>query len=187
MRDIPYAQNQSSKNSVRTPVHVRSVWYDNGICLSIGGACLLLAWDIGFTGSYLVSSVCCPIWIFVSALKGVIERRDWRFIFARTAVPALALGLVLANSAVQIKIAETNATKIIVACEAFQAANGCFPESLGELVPGFIPSVPRAKYCLAYGEFHYFSLGRPMLVWCVVPPFSRRIYDFDAQRWGSVD
>jgi len=175
------------KKRVRVPIHGRCVRYSSSACWSIGGACLLLAWDVGFTGSYLVSLFCCPVWGLACVVKGVSERRSWRFILVKSAVPVVVFGLVLANNAVQIRIAETNATRIIAACEAFRAANDRFPKSLDELVPSFIPSVPRAKYCFGWGEFKYFNFGRPMLVWCVVPPFSRRIYDFGAQRWGSVD
>ncbi len=178
MNDPPFAP---------TRPHFRSVWFDNDIRLRIGGVSLLLAWDIGFSGSYLLSLLCCPIWILVSVLRGVIERLGWRLTVLRTAVPVLVLSLVLVNSAVQTKVAEANAARIIAACEAFQAANGGFPKSLDELVPRFMSSIPRAKYCLAYGEFRYFNLGKPMLVWCVVPPYDRRIYDFDTLRWNSVD
>ncbi len=59
--------------------------------------------------------------------------------------------------------------------------------TLDELVPDQLPSVPRAKYCLAYGRFLYFNYGRPMLGWYVVPPFGRRTYDFETRRWSYID
>ena len=167
---------------------VRSVWSQRDIRLSIGGAGLLLALDVAFTGSYLTSLLCCPIWFFAGVLKSAIERTGWWLALFKIAIPALTLGLVLANNAVQIKIAEAHAPKVIAACEGFHAANGRFPKSLDELVPRYIPSVPRAKYCLAYGEFdYYFNQGKPMLVWCVVPPYNRRIYDFETRRWSYIE
>lgn len=187
MRDIPYWQTEHSENRVRTPSPFRAVCLDNDIRLRIGGACLLLAWDIGFTGSYLLSILCCPIWFLGSILNSVMQRPGWRLSVFRSAIPALVLGLVVANSSVQIKIAEANATRIIAACEAFQAANASFPVSLDELVPRFVSYVPRAKYCLAFGEFSYFNLDNPILIWCVVPPYGRRVYDFHTQRWSSLD
>ena len=38
------------------------------------------------------------------------------------------------------------ATKIIIACQLFQRANGCKPQTLDELVPDFLPSVPLDPY-----------------------------------------
>ena len=70
-------------------------------------------------------------------------------------MPALTLALVLTNNAVQSRIAEANAAKIVKACEEFHAANGKYPKTLGELVPKYLSSVPHAKYCLVFGEFLY--------------------------------
>jgi len=166
---------------------VRSVWAQRDLRLGIGGACLLLALDVGCSGSFLLSLICCPTWFLGCLLKGVEDRVGWRRIFLRTAIPAVTLGSAWAGNAVQIKIAEANSRRIIAACERFQAANGAFPGTLDELVPDQLPSVPRAKYCLAYGRFLYFNDGRPMLGWYVVPPFGRRTYDFETRRWNYID
>ena len=166
---------------------VRSVWAQRDLRLGIGGACLLLALDVGCFGSFLPSLIGCPIWFLGCLLKGMEDRVGWRRIFLRMAIPAVTLGVAWAGNAVQIKIAEANSRRIIAACERFQAANGTFPRTLDELVPDQLPSVPRAKYCLAYGEFLYFNHGRPMLGWYVVPPFGRRTYDFETRRWSYID
>ena len=159
-----------------------------GIGGSISGALVLLAWDAAFTGSFLVSLMVCPIWIVVSILKNAIQRPGWRVALLRIAIPALTLGLVRANEAVQYRIGKANAPRIIAACEEFHAASGKFPKTLDELVPRYMPSIPRAKYCVAYGEFSYWNNeGRPILVWCVIPPFGRKIYDFEERRWGYID
>ena len=187
MQDNSSRPAEHVRNEMCLTTLVRSAWSERGIRWSIGGACLLLAWDVALTGSFVVSLLCCPIWFLVSVLKGAIERAGWWLTLFKIAVPALTLGLVLANNAVQIKIGEANAPKIIAACEGFHAANGEFPKSLDELVPRYMPSVPRAKYCLLFGEFVYFNYGKPMLVWYVVPPFSRGIYDFETRRWNYID
>lgn len=81
-----------------------------------------------------------------------------------------------------------NAARVVAACEEFRAVNGRFPRTLNELVPQYLPSVPRAKYCLHYGEFAYFlNDGHALLVWCVVPPYYRAIYDFETRRWSHLD
>ncbi len=183
MQDSSYRPAERAQNEM----WLACVWFDHDIRLTIGGACLLLAWDVGFTGSFVMSLLCCPIWFLVSVLKSARERAGFRFTLFKAAIPALTLGLVLANNAVQIKIADANASRIIAACERFHGVNGRFPKSLDELVPRYMPFVPRAKYCLGYGEFDYFSFGKPMLVWCVVPPYDRRIYDFETRRWNCID
>lgn len=166
---------------------VRSVWDHRDLRLGIGGASLLLAWDVGFSGSYLLSLIGCPIWFLGCLLKGMEDRVGWRRIFLRMAIPAVTLGVAWSGNGVQIKIAEANSRRIIAACERFQAAHGTFPRTLDELVPDQLASVPRAKYCLVYGEFRYFNDGRPMLGWYVVPPFGRRTYDFETRRWNYID
>ena len=166
---------------------VRSVWAQGDLRLGIGGACLLLFLDVFFSGSYLLSLIGCPIWCLGCLLKGMEDRVGWRRIFLRMAIPAVTLGLAWAGNGVQIKVAEANSRRVIAACERFQAANGTFPRTLDELVPDQLASVPRSKYCLAYGEFLYFNHGRPMLGWYVVPPFGRRTYDFETRRWNYVE
>ncbi len=166
---------------------VRLLWFQRDLRLSIAAASLLLALDVACSGSFLLSLFGCPIWFLGCLLKGMEDRVGWRRISLRMAIPAVTLGLAWAGNAVQIKIAEANSRRIIAACERFQAANGAFPRTLDEVVPDQLPSVPRAKYCLAYGEFLYFNYGSPMLGWYVVPPFGRRTYDFETRRWSYVD
>ncbi len=159
-----------------------------GIRGSVAGALTLLAWDVALTGSFVMSFIACPIWFLVSILKNAIQRPGWRLAILRTAIPPLTLGLVMANNALQLQIAEANAPRVVAACEEFHAANGKFPQTLDDLVPQYLPSVPRAKYCLGFGGFWYWNLeGKPILVWYVVPPYGRKIYDFEERRWGYLD
>jgi hypothetical protein len=158
-----------------------------GAKASVWIAFALLAWDAVFTGSFGLSFFVCPIWLLVSVLKNAIQRPGWGLSILRIMIPPLTLGLVLANNAVQLRIAETNAPQIVAACEKYHADNGEFPTALDQLVPQYMRSIPRAKYCVDYGEFVYFNYGKPMLIWYVVPPFNRRIYDFEKRRWNYVD
>ena len=152
------------------------------------GALVLLGWDVAFSGSFVMSFCVCPIWFLVSILKNAIQRPGWRLALLRIAVPALTLGLVLANDAAQFWIAKANAARVVTACEEFHVANGRYPQSLDELVPRHMPSVPRAKYCLGFGEFRYWYMdGEPMLLWYAVPPFGRKVYDFENRRWNYID
>jgi len=179
---------QAQNEGVWSTSLAHKAWSHRGIRVSIGGALVLLAWDAVLSGSFLLSFMVCPIWFLVSVLKNAIQRPGWRLALLRIAIPVLTLGLVLANNAFQLRIAEANAPRIVAACEDFHAANGKFPKTLDELVPRYMPAVPRAKYCLDYGEFRYWNLdGHPILVWYVVPPFGRKIYDFENRRWNYLD
>lgn len=157
-----------------------------GIRMSIGVALAVLVLDAVLNGTYTLSVIFCPIWFLYSLMKSASSRPGWRLALLRIAIPALTLGLVLTNNALQSKIAETNAAKIISACEEFHAATGAYPKNLAELVPKYMRSVPRAKYCLTFSEFLY-SDRTPMLFWYSVPPFGRKIYYFEERRWSCLD
>jgi hypothetical protein len=172
-----------------TAVHVAGVrGFFRGIKRSVVAAAVLLAWDGALYGSFLTSMIFCPIWFLVSLLKNAIERPGWGLALVRIGIPALTLGLVRANNAVQLGVAEANAQRVVAACEEYHAANGRFPKNLDELVPQYMNSVPFAKYCLGPpGRFAYYNSGTPKLVWQVVPPYYRKIYDFHTRSWSYLD
>ena len=88
-------------------IATRSVWWTRrDLGLGMVGASLLLAWDVGCSGSSLLSLICCPIWLLGCLLKGMEGRVGWRRIFLRMAIPAVTLGLAWAGNGVQIKITE---------------------------------------------------------------------------------
>lgn len=186
MQDDSYGPAEESEIG---PSWFMLAWRHRGFGVSIGIALVLLIWDAGLDGSFGLSFLFCPIWFLVSILKNAIQRPGWRLAILRIAIPPLTLGLVLANDAVQLKIAKTNAARVVAACEEFHTANGKYPQTLDELVPQHLPSVPRAKYCLAFGKFWYSNRegGSPMLVWWAVPPYGKKIYDFEKQRWNYRD
>ncbi len=130
--------------------------------------------------------VFCPIWFLVSLLKNAIERPGWGLALVRIGIHAMTFGLLWANNAVQLEVAEANAQRVVAACEECHAANGRFPKNLDELVPRYMNFIPRAKYCLA-GRFAYHNFGEPMLYWQVVPPHLRKIYNFETRSWSYLD
>jgi hypothetical protein len=187
---------QTSQDSSRRPreptqkEHARdnAISPRRGIRGSVLGALILLAWDVGLTGSFLASFLVCPVWFVVAVLKNAIERPGWGLALLRIAIPPLILAMVMANDVFQRKIAKANAPRVVTACEEFHAANGKYPETLEELVPQYMPSVPRAKYSLGFGEFVYWNFNdSPMLIWYVVPPYSRAFYNFKEGRWRYLD
>lgn len=150
---------------------------------------MLFCLDVVGDGSYLFSGLVCPIWFLMSVVKNLIWRPRRGVALLRIAIPALTLGIVLANTAIQWTIAEGNAAQIIKASEEFHAAKGRYPKTLDELVPEYLSSVPRAKYSLN-GKFWYYcdgESGRPILWWCKVSPFGKEVYGFESKRWRYID
>lgn len=188
MQDRSCRPTEHAQSEMWLTMLVGYVWYHRGVRVSLGIAVALLAWDAVLTGSFVVSFIVCPVWFLLSTLKNAIQRPDWKLALLRATIPALTLGVVLTNDTVQLKLAASGAARIIRACEEFHAGNGRFPSSLDELVPEYMSYVPRAKYCLWFGEFLYWNLDRrPLLAWYAVPPYGRKIYNFDERRWSYLD
>ncbi len=176
--------NEDAQMTIPSEKHLPS----RGVGRSIVGALALLFWDAAYTGSFAASFVTCPIWFLVSILKNAIQRPGWKIALFRIAIPVATLGLVLANNAFQYRMAESNAARIVTACEDFHAKNGKFPQTLDDLVPQYMQSIPRAKNCMMFGEFWYLnSEGKPLLIWYAVPPYGRKIYNFEDRQWNYID
>ncbi|MDO8804320.1 MAG: hypothetical protein Q7R35_07810 [Elusimicrobiota bacterium] len=106
---------------------------------------------------------------------------------ARAAAAGLGVLLVLSLLAfvpVNNILARRRARELITACNKYKESHGDFPEKLQDLVPEFIPKIPRAKYTPMYGNFNY---QRGNLMWTSIPPFGRPYYDLYAGRWGFLD
>lgn len=86
--------------------------------------------------------------------------------------------------------AQKGAEQIIAASRAFQQRHGRLPETLEELVPEFLPSVPEAKYSGPHFGFVY-DVGpesrHHVLSWTEHIPFGRPFYVFEEDRWGYLD
>jgi len=147
----------------------------------------LLFDDAVLTGSFIVSSVVCPIWLVIAAVRACYSRVDDALRAARVLLPLLTLLLVLANHHLQVKVAMGNAARIIQACEGYREEHGNYPDHLTALVPRFLPAVPRAKYCLADASFRYSGPPVNTLAWQRVPPFGRMVYLFRDHEWRYVD
>jgi len=158
--------------------------------LILGG---LFLFDLGYSGQGLISML-----VAVSGFAFLTMRALWSW-FRGTGVArsrALRAGMYLflgaatfATMRFHTTTAETHAARVIEACRAFESRRGNLPDRLEELVPEFLPAVPRAKYTLAWGAFTYSTSGRThhTLMYVTLPPFGRRIYNFEAARWSQLD
>ena len=61
-----------------TAVQIADVrWFYRNVRRSIGAAAIVLTFDLVLSGSFLVATLVCPIWIVVSLIKSAIHRPGW--------------------------------------------------------------------------------------------------------------
>ena len=86
------------------------------------------------------------------------------------------------------QIAKSRANQIIGAVEKFKAVNHRYPKKIAELAPEYIEAIPTAKYTLYANGFFYSNRDDHAFIgYVALPPFGRRIYDFNSKKWGQID
>jgi hypothetical protein len=101
------------------------------------------------------------------------------------------------------KIARNRAEVVITAIKQYKTKYNHYPETLQNLVPEFLPSVPKAKYSFESNKFYYSRLiresvlvdknNKPIIIESVLlnytdlPPFGRPTYSFEQNEWGYID
>jgi hypothetical protein len=158
-----------------------------GVRGSLVIAALLILCDGLLDGGFAMSVVVCPLWLLIAMVRLRVRWPSTTADVARLLIPIGTGACVLANHYFQKSIAIRNAARVIEACEDYRAANGTYPEQLEDLVPGFLGSIPRAKYCLNRPNFIYSGPPSNTLSWSDAPPFGRRVYRFETREWRSVD
>ena len=154
---------------------------------------LLFVADIGFAGQGIL-----PLFVAAAGVVLLSAGAIWAFAFGRMRVARRRIAragiyflLGVATSAtvrVYASTAQAHATQLIHACHAYKAKYGGFPDRLQELVPEFLPSVPRAKYVLVWGEFTYWSSPTShTLMYTSLPPFMRRLYNLEHDTWSQIE
>jgi len=142
-----------------------------------GGIALIVA----VLGTLLLSLGCA--WSLIRGRRPLAVSRAIRgglyVLLGAAAVGAMAL---------HARTGRINADRVIEACRSYERANGKLPDRLEDLVPDFLPSIPRARYTGMFREFMYWSTGEGhTLLYVTVPPFGRRLYHFEERRWSSLD
>ena len=141
-------------------------------------------------GSFLLSMLACPLWLFVSLAQSLWRRPGWGVALRRAAIPVAVLAIALGNDSLQRRIALGRAERVVAAIRAFHDEHGRYPSELQELVPKQLPFVPRPKVAIVFNEFSYSEGGseRGAMVWWIdVPPHGKRSYRFDEARWSFTD
>jgi hypothetical protein len=154
---------------------------------------LLFLVDLGFMGQGIFSLLVAVVGLTILTLAWMwsLIRGQRALAGSRAARAALYLLLGAASFGAMrfhAHTARVNAARVIEACRSYQRAHAKLPERLEDLVPAFLPAVPRAKYTLMFGEFTYWSSATGhTLLYVVLPPSGRQLYHFEEDRWSQLD
>jgi hypothetical protein len=97
---------------------------------------------------------------------------------------AVAASLVLTG--LDRQLGAERADEVVRALRRHRAEQGAWPERLEQLVPRYLPLVPRASFRLCFAEFIY-QPDPPELMWTVWPPYGRRIIQLEDGRSITLD
>jgi hypothetical protein len=147
--------------------------------------------DALFFGQGVISVILCIAGVLYFPLRAIAARQDrarFKLRLSKAAITSVAGFAAMGTIVYGNVMAGERAEKLVVAVEQFYAKQGRYPERLEELVPEFIPEIPRAKYQELAGKFRYSASGsRHSLMYVVMPPFGRRIYTFEDRKWTTLD
>jgi hypothetical protein len=150
--------------------------------------------DLGYSGQGLSSLLVAfvglvlltvgALWAFFRGARPLARSRGLR------ASAYLILGAAtVATTQFHLATAQHHAATVIEACQAYKTRHGMLPSTLQQLVPEFLPAVPRAKYTLAWSNFTYSAPSDTShtLMYVALPPFGRRVYHFEQAQWTQFD
>ncbi len=154
-------------------------------------ALIVAALDVFFFQQFWLSGVLCIAGVLYYLPRAIGAYPDRTLLRLRLikAVVTLATGAAAIAAIVTFNLmAQDHARTVIAAAEAFKAKFGRYPDRLDELVPAFLPEVPNAKPAGMMPRFLYYaSADGHTLMYTVLPPFGRRLYTFEEQRWSALD
>jgi hypothetical protein len=135
----------------------------------------------GFFAAFISFIVGC---VYLLTARGERMRRRLALAGIWAGVGAIAI----VAHVVDIRGARGRAEIVVKACRAYELRHGRLPNELDELVPGFLPSIPRGRRLGIMGKLSYHNWkNQHNLMYVVFPPFARRTFTFEENRWNSLD
>lgn len=164
-----------------------------------------------------IVAISCSFCVICSILWRLIKRTPIpQVLFFKMGIFWVCFAAVLSTCLINNKIAQSRAETIVTAVKQYKTKYKHYPDSLHNLVPEFLPSVPFAKYTLTTNSFwyhRYWYISEPWNYWSkdpgkiidpttkreVIPienasfmyiqiaPFGRPSYYFESNRWGYLD
>lgn len=153
--------------------------------------CLLVFIDT-FVLNQGAIAVIVGLWVVLLSLPRVLLTHRWRE-HRRTGLVVVgiylaAVAAVLSLNAAFNGMARERAEIVVAAVKARHAEIGAYPATLEELVPDYLPAVPRTKPVLGFNTFLYRNeAGSTMLMYTDLPPFGRPYFDFARDAWDYLD
>ena len=85
-------------------------------------------------------------------------------------------------------VGKKNAHRIVSAIEVYKSDKGVYPAELSDIVPEYMSGIPVCAYRLSGRQYRYFYTDSyHYLMWVEMPPFGRRMYDFQDKEWRYID
>lgn len=153
-------------------------------------AALLIFFDAFLLDQGIVSLVIGFILIFVRLPFILLSRHTGLRLprLRNLCIYLAAMLLVLGIRELNNRLARRRADDLIAAVRAYHVKHARYPQTLDELVPGFIDRIRPAKLTLADTRFRYVrNESGTLLYYTVLPPFGRRVYDFTDGTWTFRD
>ena len=148
-------------------VLIDGLWLGQGAIAMLVAALVVFAIPLSFRARYVT-----------------VRRQRLRKIAIYLGAVVLVLGFNAANN----RIAQQRADTLIATINSYHAKNGSYPRSLQDLVPEYLPAVPRAKYALTSAQFRYIrTQDDALLLYTSMPPFGRPTYSFRDKSWSYID
>lgn len=139
----------------------------------------------------VISILVAAIMFFVSLPRAIFFTKapvQKRYRLRRAGIFIGAAILVFVFTTANNQLAERRAETLVAAVKSFKTKHNRYPDKLNELVPDFIESIPNAKYSLTGNSFYYGSMPQfHFLMYAVMTPFDRRVYDFEKNEWSVLD
>lgn len=153
---------------------------------TLTGAALLFFVDAIWMNQGGISAIFGLAILFVSIPMALFgrERALRAYKLKKSAIWLVAVVSVLAFNWASNQMAYHRANEVIAAVKAYHQQHDVYPKRLDDLVPTYLPSVPRAKYVLALGRFKYlYDEANPVLYYVSFPPFDRPTFNFKRNKW----
>jgi len=166
-----------------TVYSIRDSWRFAALLFVIDGICL---GQFGFAALLLGWTLLVRVPMIVLAWKDQPLRA---FRIKKVALYLLAVVGIMALFIFNRQVGTQRANELVRAVEAYSSKHGQFPQSLDQVVPDFMSSIPLARYTFAANDFSYKAAadGKHVLSWTVIPPFARKSYTFEEKRWVTLD
>jgi len=123
--------------------------------------------------------------IVIIVLKAIFDYKDFKKEYLKYSIYSVTAFLILGANYLNNTIAHDRSTQLISTIERYKQENGAYPQSLGDLTPNYIKTIPRANYTV-WGLFWYIPVPETndaILFYIDLPPFGRPTYLFNKKEW----